>query len=218
MKLKVVVIDLEVPPRVKKWGLRLGIPLGVLLGGGAVAYAAALVTWSNGQVLTAADLNNNFSQLQSQITALQGQAHAASAFSAQLTNATPFPSTAVYPYNTVVFNSVSYDLGAEYGPTTGVFSPHAAGTYLLQCSANFVAQDGVRMTTAIMKNVNTEVAASDAQAGTAGQNLSSFAFGIVQLAVGDSVTCDIWQDGPSTSVFVTAPYLDRNSFSAARLY
>jgi hypothetical protein len=203
---------------VKKWGLRLGIPLGVLLGGGAVAYAAGLVTWTSGQVLTAADLNSNFSQLQSQITALQGQVHAASAFSAQLTNATTFPSTAVYPYNTVVFNSVSYDLASEYAPTTGIFSPRTAGTYLVQCSTNFVPEDSVRMTTAIMKNVNTEVAASDAQSGAAAKNLSAVAVGVVQLAVGDSVTCDIWQDGPSTTLFVIAPYLDRNTFSAARLY
>ncbi len=71
MKLKVIIVDLEVPPRVKKWGLRLGMPLAMLLGGSAVAYAAGIVTWNDGQKLTAADLNNNFSQLQSEIAALQ---------------------------------------------------------------------------------------------------------------------------------------------------
>jgi hypothetical protein len=73
MKLAVVVVDLEIPPRVKKWVLRLGIPVAVLLGAGAIAYAAGLVTWMDGQTLTAADLNNNFSQLQSEITAQQAQ-------------------------------------------------------------------------------------------------------------------------------------------------
>jgi hypothetical protein len=62
--MKVVVVDLEIPPRVKKWGLRLGIPLVILLGAGAAAYAAGLVTWTDGQTLTAADLNNNFTQVQ----------------------------------------------------------------------------------------------------------------------------------------------------------
>jgi hypothetical protein len=61
MKLKIVIVDLEVPPGAKKWALRLGIPAAVLLGGGAVAYAAGLVTWSDGQTLSAADLNGNFS-------------------------------------------------------------------------------------------------------------------------------------------------------------
>jgi hypothetical protein len=68
MKLKVYVIDLEIPPRVKKWGLRFGIPLALLLGGGAVAYAAGLVTWTDGQTLKAADLNGNFNYLQGEIT------------------------------------------------------------------------------------------------------------------------------------------------------
>ncbi len=72
VKVKVVIVDLEVPARVKKWGLRLGIPIGVLLGGGAVAYAAGLVSFTAGQTLTAQDLNTNFTVLQNEITALQG--------------------------------------------------------------------------------------------------------------------------------------------------
>ena len=71
MKLKVVIVDLAIPPRVKKWGLRLGIPVAVLLGGGAVAYASGLVTWSTGQTLQASDLNNNFTYLSGEISALQ---------------------------------------------------------------------------------------------------------------------------------------------------
>jgi hypothetical protein len=71
MKLKVVTVDLGVPPRMKRWGLRLGIPLAVVLGGGTVAYAAGLVTWATGQTLTAADLNNNFGYLQGEIATLQ---------------------------------------------------------------------------------------------------------------------------------------------------
>jgi len=71
MKVKVYVIDLEIPPRVKRWGLRIGIPLAVLVGGGAIAWAAGLHTWANGDTLNATDLNGNFSNLQAQITALQ---------------------------------------------------------------------------------------------------------------------------------------------------
>jgi phage-related tail fiber protein len=67
MKLKIVIVDLEIPPRVKRWGLRLGIPAVVLLGGAAVAYAGGLVTlvtWSQGQTLNASDLNANFAAVQ----------------------------------------------------------------------------------------------------------------------------------------------------------
>jgi hypothetical protein len=69
MKLKLVVVDFEIPARVKKWGLRIGIPTAILLGGGAVAYAGSLISFSDGQTLHAADLNSNFSNLQAQIIA-----------------------------------------------------------------------------------------------------------------------------------------------------
>ena len=79
MKLKVYVIDLEVPPRVKKWGLRIGIPAVVLTVAG-VAFAGPLHTWNQGDTLNASDLNGNFTNLQQEVatlqanvTALQGQ-------------------------------------------------------------------------------------------------------------------------------------------------
>lgn len=74
MKFRVVIVDLEIPPRVKRWGLRLGIPLAVLLGAGGIAYATGLVTWSSGQTLQASDLNNNFNYLQEEIGTLQSLA------------------------------------------------------------------------------------------------------------------------------------------------
>jgi hypothetical protein len=61
MKLKVYVVDFEIPPRAKRWALRLGIPAVVLF---AAAAAFALpVTFTDGQTLKAADLNNNFGYL-----------------------------------------------------------------------------------------------------------------------------------------------------------
>jgi hypothetical protein len=70
MKLKMVIVDLEIPPRVKKWGLRIGIPA-LVLSVAAVAFAAPLHTWSTGDTLQASDLNGNFDNLQGQITTLQ---------------------------------------------------------------------------------------------------------------------------------------------------
>ncbi len=73
MKLKMVIVDLELPAYVKplkKWGVRLGV-LGLVALGGGIAYAALPVTYTDGQTLTAADLTNNFNFIQGEIAALQ---------------------------------------------------------------------------------------------------------------------------------------------------
>jgi microcystin-dependent protein len=57
--------------RARRWGLRAGALAVVTLGGATAVYAAGLVKWSNGQTLTADDLNANFSMLQDQVTQLQ---------------------------------------------------------------------------------------------------------------------------------------------------
>jgi phage-related tail fiber protein len=61
------VADLEVAPHTKRWALRVGLPAALILGGTAIAHAANLVTWTSGQPLSANDLNNNFTVLQSEI-------------------------------------------------------------------------------------------------------------------------------------------------------
>jgi hypothetical protein len=68
VKLKIYVVDLELGVRLKKWLLRVGVTV-LLLGAAAVALAAGpLHVWSTGDTLQANDLNNNFSNLQNQIT------------------------------------------------------------------------------------------------------------------------------------------------------
>jgi hypothetical protein len=71
MKLKIVIIDFELSPRVRRWALRIGIPA-VVLGVGAVAFAGVmpLHTWNTGDILDAGDLNGNFANLQGQIMTL----------------------------------------------------------------------------------------------------------------------------------------------------
>jgi hypothetical protein len=71
MKIKVVVIDFEVPTRVKQWALRIGIPVLVLGGFVALAYASVPVTFTSGEVLQAADLNTNFQSLDQRLTAVE---------------------------------------------------------------------------------------------------------------------------------------------------
>jgi hypothetical protein len=86
MKLKLVIVDLELPPRFKKWAIRLGVFAVFALGASAIAWAAGLHTWAQGDVLNATDLNGNFTTLQQQITTLQGQTSGAIAAGAYITD------------------------------------------------------------------------------------------------------------------------------------
>jgi hypothetical protein len=115
MKLKVYVIDLSIPPHAKKWGLRVGIPAAVLLGGGAIAYAG-LVTWSSGQTLMAADLNGNFSFLQNQITGDGGVGSQVAALQTQVT-ALQGDEVAVSAYLQVSASGVTIGGGGASGAT-----------------------------------------------------------------------------------------------------
>ncbi|HRI72145.1 MAG TPA: SUMF1/EgtB/PvdO family nonheme iron enzyme [Polyangium sp.] len=71
MKIKVVVIDVEWSSRTKRWAIRLGVPLAVLLGAAAVAYANVPHTFKDGDVLKSLDLNENFNALEQRIAALE---------------------------------------------------------------------------------------------------------------------------------------------------
>jgi hypothetical protein len=70
MKIKVVVVDLEISPRAKRIALRVGLPL-LVLGIASAAYGSVPITFSAGSTLHAADLNYNFSALDARITALE---------------------------------------------------------------------------------------------------------------------------------------------------
>jgi hypothetical protein len=220
MKWKAVIVDLELPPWVNKWGLPVAGALVVVVGGGAIAYAAGLVTWSNGQTLNASDLNTNFSYLQGQISAqastiavLQGQVHPPSAFQAQLTNATAIAPSVITP---LVFNSVSFDLAREYDPTMGTFSPKQAGVYLVQCGTYFLGVPGTVYNASISKN-GVEVSGFDTQASSSSEMIDTATSGIVQLAAGDSLRCSTYQQS-GTSQTIANSRTDRDFFSAARLY
>jgi microcystin-dependent protein len=62
MKLQIVTVHLEIPARVKRWVLRLGIGAAIVVGGAAVAFASpAWTNFQSGATLTATQLNDNFS-------------------------------------------------------------------------------------------------------------------------------------------------------------
>jgi hypothetical protein len=86
VKIKIVVIDLEIPPRVKRWAIRVGIPAAVVAGLGAIAYASVPISFIAHGPLTAADLNADFNSLDGRVSLLEtlvpNATHAVSADSA----------------------------------------------------------------------------------------------------------------------------------------
>jgi hypothetical protein len=70
MKIKVYVVDLEIPRRVKRWSLLVGVPLGLLFGVVAIAYAS-LTTFKAGDPLSATTMNANFADLNTRLTAVE---------------------------------------------------------------------------------------------------------------------------------------------------
>ncbi|HKO93832.1 MAG TPA: hypothetical protein VJU61_21910 [Polyangiaceae bacterium] len=157
MKLKVVVIDLEMPPTLKRWLLRGAVTLS--LAGAALAYAAPAHVWSNGETLTAEHLNAAFADLDTRLSAIDGRVGKlegklnvnGSAFLATRTTAQDIPHGAD---TTMVFNEEYFDESDEYDPSTGVFTPKTSGFYEVGCSweadvasdagFNFYAEAGIK--------------------------------------------------------------------------
>jgi len=186
MKLKLVIVDFEVSSRAKKWALQLGIPAAVLLGVVGIAYAGNLVTWTSGQTLQASDLNNNFALLQTEIGTPSGfQARMTSANSLNVTSTT----------QTVVFDTVEFDLNNEYDSTTGVFTAKNAGTYMVWCnliSAPYTVtntNNGQSFDVAMQQNGTTTADHQELYPVGYGGNESTFGTSAMNLAAGDKVTC-----------------------------
>jgi hypothetical protein len=70
MKLKLVVVDLELSKRAKRVMAAALVPVFVVAGG-AVAYANVLHVWAQGDTLNASDLNSNFAGLDGRVTTLE---------------------------------------------------------------------------------------------------------------------------------------------------
>ncbi len=69
MKIKVTV-DIELSPRAKRL-LLVGLSMGVLVVGGAVAFANVPNTFKDGDTLSAATMNDNFAALDGRLTAVE---------------------------------------------------------------------------------------------------------------------------------------------------
>jgi hypothetical protein len=80
MKIKMVVVDLELSSRAKRVVAAVAVPL-LVMGGSAVAYANVPHSWEDGHTLKAVELNANFdaldqraSKLENNVVALEAKA------------------------------------------------------------------------------------------------------------------------------------------------
>jgi hypothetical protein len=219
MKMKVVVIDLEIPPSFKKWGIRLGLPIALLIGGSTIAWATMLHTWNAGDRLDAADLNGNFATLQAEIAALQQSTRPPSAFRALLSTQKMIPNGS---QTSIAFDNVDYDLAREYDPSSGIFKPAHSGIYLLSCEAwgGAFGDAGVWSSTIYRNGFpanDYQIEADDVQNSSATTTLTSHAMAIVSLVQGDTLLCSLYQTTGGT-VTIGNGFATRTTFSAARLY
>ena len=218
MRVKVYVVDFEIPPRVRKWALRLAVPA-VVLSVAAVALAGPLHTWSTGDALNASDLNANFANLQSQITTTGDGGLAPrlpSAFRAVLTKATSVPTSGTV----IPFDTVEYDLGGEYSPVTGAFTPKSAGVYTISCTDWFVPDGTAGTFEVVIQKNGANIAANGLQSSTSTGDDGSITPQVtttVLLADKDTVQCSAGQYTGATQGLDTGSSF-RNTFSAARIY
>jgi hypothetical protein len=198
------------------WG---AVAFGLVVGATVLVRAQVPHTFNTGDVLTAADLNNDLSALDQRIATLEAQAHPPSAFRAWLSTAGPTLTNAATLV--ISFDMVDFDLGSEYNPSTGIFSPKQGGVYLVNCGAWFASSaTGTRYQAEIFLNgapaSATELSGDDVQASGAGLGISSETTIIVKLAAADKLTCAVGLSGASQTLDAGLP--KRNRFSAARLY
>jgi hypothetical protein len=212
MKLKIVIVDFEIPPRVKRWALYIGIPAALLLGGGAIAYATGtLPTFTTNETLQASDLNtlsSAIAALQTSVAALQTQvvAHAHFGVAQEL------------PYGTLEvlnFDTKDFDTGSAMTTNPMVFTAPSAGTYRVsvglsgECGNDTGAGGGVNVV--VFRDGASLAVQPDGGSGPTGSfavtlyySASDNGWGVegsdlVTLNTGDTLTLEASQDLCSSS-------------------
>ena len=72
MKIKLYVVDFEIPRRTKRMAMLVGIPIVLLLGGSAMLYAKPL-DFVKDEPLSATKMNNNFKDLDQRVSTLEAE-------------------------------------------------------------------------------------------------------------------------------------------------
>lgn len=216
MKIKLVVIDLELSARAKRIAAAVLVPA-LVLGGGAVAYAKVQHTWADGDTLSAADLNGNFNALDQRVTMVEQAAPAVTAaiaalqkpISARYRISVPqvLPGGAFPPPETVVnYDMKVYDTANAV--TTGSswhFTAPISGRYLVtsslganECSAcnNSSAYASFRL----FVNGASSNLPLDQRYDWVGGNMYLSGSEVLELAAGDAVDLRFGENSLSSTV------------------
>jgi len=216
MKLKIVVVDLEISPWAKRWALRVGLPL-LFVGAASVAFAApTLKVWKANDALTAADLNANFSALDGRLASLEAASPTKSAFLAHQTSAQDFPSGLG---QTLILDSSDFDLGSEYSPTTGTFTTTTGGLYAVTCQLAWDASSSAELISVrIWVNQNTYTGIEQT-IRIGGDYATIEAHGMIRLTKSDTLNCQGYQNsgGTLSSYIGSSSERSPTRFSAIRL-
>jgi hypothetical protein len=204
MKIKLVVLDLELSRRARRLAIVAAIGL-LALGIGAVAYASVPHAWSDGETLGAADLNGNFAALDGRaaaadgrVAALEGRLGTVDGRVAALER--PAPRSAVLAHKTVAqtlaartesiltFGSEAFDVNHEFDPSSGTFTAAHDGFYHIDCAALFNGVDSGCVLIDVVQDGGS--VAQNAWCGTLGANTISIST-VVHLAPSGTLSCHV---------------------------
>lgn len=210
MKLKVVVIDLEMSPALKRW-LLLGASA-LSLAGATLAYAAPAHVWNDGDTLTAEHLNAAFGDLDARLAKLEAAAaQSRSAFLATRTDSQDVPHGAD---TVLVLGQEYFDDSDEYDPSTGVFKPKSAGFYEIGCSWEVNLPSAGSLSFYAEAGISVDGEKVYAGLFSDGREANRSVRTIAKLDAGSEVTCIAYQE--SNTTVRTSPQLD-TKFEAIRL-
>jgi hypothetical protein len=211
MKIKMVVVDLELSSRAKRIAAAVAVPL-LVLGGGAVAYANVPHTWKDGDVLKADELNENFTGLESDVANLKRAQSSNSSFLAHKTQTQSLQSGLG---GGVTFDAADFDVAGEFDGST--FTTKTGGIYDVSCTLTWaVNAPGTigHFGTIVWLNQNTMSGISAGRYGDI-NGASVEAHGIIKLSANDKLYCQAYQATGTSLSLLGSNSLTR--FSAVRL-
>jgi hypothetical protein len=198
MKIKLVVVDLELSKRAKRIVATMLVPI-LVIAGGALAYAGVPHTWANGDKLDATDLNANFANLDGRLSPLAAARGKASY--ADIGSLSIAPTT----FTTVPYTTKLYDDRGEFSATSHAFTASTAGDYEI-CASLAFQQSVTNGELDVFINGKRERAIAQGIIVASGTSLSGCR--TVRVASGDVIDVRVYHSGATTIQPTTDDYWD----------
>lgn len=199
MKVRIVTVDLELTSRQRRIGT-LAMVVAVAAGA-SVAIAMVPKQFAAGEVLKAADLNANFTDLDTRVTALEAKTFV----EARIADALPL----TFPAGTltkVTYGTENDDTLSEYDPASGTFTAKSGGTYSVCVGfygAQFTEDFELDLFVAGARDRAFLFGAKSLDPGAAGTGCT-----LIGLDVGDTLDVRLFHDEPASASVTGAPIWD----------